>query len=108
MISAQPGRPVHRLPEICGARTEGIGEVVADDRGNAARPEEQPDQHAHCAADRHVLDSHNADLPPDRCEQVEEQRDGHRERRLADRERESARRVGGDEHGDRKHRPQRP
>ena len=39
------------------------------------------------AAERHVLDPHDADLPSDRDDQVEQDRDHHRERRLTDCER---------------------
>ena len=83
----------------------GVGEIVADDRGHAARPEQGADHDADRAAEGDVLDSDLADLPADRDDQVEQHGDHHRERRLADRERRRARRVGGHEHSDRERDP---
>ena len=107
LAGPQPGRPLHRLGQVRRAGAERVGEIVADDGGHAARPEQGADHDADRAAERHVLDPHHADLPSDRDEQVEQDRDHHRERRLTDGERRGARRVRGHEHRDRERDPQR-
>ena len=99
--------PVHRLGQVGGAAPERVGEVVADHGGRAPRPEQDADHQAHQAADGHVLDAQQAHLPAGRHEQVEQDHHDDGERRLAEGERQRARRVGGHGHGDRQRRPQR-
>ena len=100
-------RPVHRLGQVGGAAAERVGQVVADHRGGAPRPEQDADHQAHQAADGHVLDAQQAHPPAGRREQVEQDQHDHGERRLAEGERQRARRVGGHGHRDGQRRPQR-
>ena len=107
-LAAQPARPLDRLrsdtSRPSGTRRPGRRRRPrTTPRGQNSSADEQADR----AADRDVLDPHHADLPADRHQQVEQDRDRDRERGLADRERRRARRVGGDEHGDRQRHPER-
>ena len=107
-LAREPARPLDRLRQVRGARAERVGEVVADDRGHAPRPEQQADDQADRAADRDVLDPQHADLPA---------RPGRSRLNSTATVTVNAAwptangavpgRVGGDEHRDRQHHPER-
>ena len=93
--------------DVVGAARERGSEFASQEqRAGAARPEQQPDAEADREPDGHVLDPHEADAPADRLDDVEEHEQHDREPRLAGGERDRARRVGGEQHRDRQHRPQ--
>ena len=72
----------------------------------AARPEEQPDEEAHRAAERDVFDPQQPDTPSGRLDDVEQDHDRQRERGLSCGERDRRRGEAGEQDGRRKQEPQ--
>ena len=96
----------HRRGDVVGAPRERVCEIAAEESGGAARPEQEADAEADGESDRDVLDSHDADPPADRLDDVEEHDQRDREARLAGGERDRPRRIGGEQDRDRQDGPE--
>ena len=92
-------RPARGVAQVAGSAPERVSEVVADDGGGTARPEQEAHHEAHRTADADVLDPQQADLPAGRDQQVEEHDDRDREGGLPDDEWRCAGRVRRDQYG---------
>ena len=104
--STEAEGPASALAEVVGPAPERVGEVGDDHSARAAGPEQRADHDAYQAAEGHVLDAEDADLPADGRQEVVEDGDRDREGGLAERERSGPGRVRGDQDRDRQHRPE--
>ena len=96
----------NRHVQVAGRLDIRRAERAAQDRRRPPRPDQNTDQQADGRTDRDVLDPHEPHPPAGRLDQVEEHEHYDREGGLTGREGDRGR-VGGEQHGERQHRPER-
>ncbi len=89
------------------ARAVSVGEIVADHRGDAARPEQAADDDADGTADRHILDAQPPTLQPTGTSRLNRTTTVTVNAAWPTANGAVAGRVGGDQHGERERHPQR-
>ena len=83
-----------RRDDVVGTSPVGGGEILAQQRGRAPRPEQQSHTETDREADRDVLDPDDADSPADGLNDVEEDEENDRKTGLACSKRDRAGSVG--------------